>query len=61
MSEEKAKENANPLSAFKGLGEALRWATGLSVNDNHNVISCGARGRDNDNRQQTLQAIRDGR
>ena len=59
MSEEKAKENANPLSAFKGLGESLRWATGLSVSDNG--MSCGARGRDDNDNQRLLMASREGR
>ena len=44
MSAEKAKENANPLSPFKGLGAALRSVTGMKFADE--AISCGAKARE---------------
>ena len=58
MSEEKAKENANPLSAFKGLRKTFQELIDLSVKGNG--MSCGARGRDDDN-QRLLMASREGR
>ena len=46
MSAEKAQENANPLSPFKGLGAALRAVTGMKFADE--ALSCGAKAEDND-------------
>jgi len=46
MSAEKAKENANPLSPFKGLGAALRSVTGMKFADE--ALSCGAKAKEDD-------------
>lgn len=59
MSAEEAAEKANPLSVFKGLGSAIRWSIGLSVNDN--AIPCGAKNRDHDDNQiNRLASVREG-
>ena len=55
MSAEKAKENANPLSAFKGLGAAFRSVTGMKFADE--ALSCGAKA---DNKEQLPIRQKDG-